>query len=842
MGIRPAAALATLRLQAVLIDCVTYAPSLSGAWRRMLSRTAPIAKLLRPVLALAAGLILALAGAAAASAQPVSVYPLPGSLYNRPQEQIAFRGIPASQIGSIEVVGSQSGVHTGTIEADSDGDGGSFLPDKPFDPGETVTVHTHLDIVGASDGTFSFKIANVAPLLSYGRLPLVRPGSDGVQHFRSAPTLEPASVTVLENHAPAADGDIFVAPQFGPLQDGPMILNPQGKLIWFDPYPVSTNTLITDFRVQELYGQPVLTWWQGNTNNGHGRGEGVIYNSHYQQIATVHAADGLDVGLHEFLITNNGDAWIIASSPVNLPGVNKPTIDSVVQEIDIKTGLVLFDWDALDHVPLSESYFTPASPGHIFDPYHANSITIAPNGDPIVSMRNTSAIYEIDRQTGSIVWTLGGKDSSFKMGPGTVTWGQHDAVLQPDGTLTVFDDGGGPPRVQRYSHGIRERIDTANHTATLISQYYHWPELAANFEGSVQPLPGGETFLGWGQQPYFSEYSAQGKQDFDARFTAPTSSYRAYRFSWNGQPLTKPALALVPNADGATELYASWNGATEVASWRVLAGPDPNSLSVVGQAPWSNFETEIADHSAAPYYAVQALSSSGQVLGTSPALATPAHIAIYGHSAFVPLRGGLGGIPASCLQSAPCHIVTSIYAGRTLVARTGREYIGAQSAGIIYFRLTARGFALLRSARGARLPVSVDAQDLGGPRAQVQLNIIGFDSLGRGPARSLQNSPSLRIVGVTDFVSNGWVGGILAGCLQATPCHVTTTLVAGGRTIAHSGSEFLGANELGYLFFRLTPQAHAMIERAPGNQLGASLVISDGQASSRAQVALIPFR
>jgi hypothetical protein len=791
---------------------------------------------------LTASVALALACTAAASAPPVSVYPLPGSAYNRPQEQIAFRGIPASQIGPIQVVGSLSGVHTGTIEADSDGQGGSFLPSKPFDPGETVTVHTKLNIVGASDGTFTFKIANVAPLLSYGKLPLVRAGNDGVQHFRSAPGLLPASVTVLENHAPAADGDIFVAPQFGPLQDGPMILNPDGKLLWFDPYPVSTNTLITDFRVQELYGQPVLTWWQGNTNNGHGRGEGVIYNSHYQQIATVRAANGLDAGLHEFLLTNNGDAWIIASSPINLPGVSKPTIDSVIQEIDIKTGLVLFEWDALDHVPLSESYFTPSSPGHIFDPYHANSITIAPNGDPIVSMRNTSAIYEIDRQTGRIVWTLGGKDSSFEMGPGTVTWGQHDAVLQPDGTLTVFDDGGGPPRVQRYSHAIHERIDTVNHTATLISAYYHWPLVAANFEGSVQLLPGGETFVGWGQQPYFSEYNAQGKQDFDARFTAPTSSYRAYRFVWSGQPLTKPALALQPDPNGATDLYASWNGATDISAWRVLAGPNPGSLKAVGEQPWRNFETEIVDHSAAPYYAVQALSATGQVLGTSPATATPAHIAIYGRSAFVPLRGGLGGIPASCLQSSPCHIITSIYAGRTLVARTGREYIGAQSAGIIYFHLSAHGFALLRSARDGRLPVRVIAQDVGGPRAQVALNIIGFYASGRGPARSLSNSPSLRIVGVTDFVSNGWVGGILAGCLQATPCHVTTTLQAGGRTIAHSGSEFFGANELGYLFFKLTLQAHAMIERAPGNQLGAALEISDGQASSRAQVALIPFR
>jgi hypothetical protein len=273
----------------------------------------------------------------------------------------------------------------------------------------------------------------------------------------------------------------------------------------------------------------------------------------------------------------------------------------------------------------------------------------------------------------------------------------------------------------------------------------------------------------------------------------------------------------------------------------VLGGASASSLQSVGVEPRRNFETEIAVHSAAPYYAVQALDSSGRVLATSPAVATPPHIAIYGHSAFVPVGGGLGGIPASCLQRTACHITTSIYAGRTLLARTGREAIGAESAGIIYFRISPYGFRLLRSARGNRLAVRVDAQDASGTRAQVSLNVIGFRSNGRGPRRSLQNAQSVRIVGVTDFVSNGWVGGILAGCLSATPCHVRTTLVAGGQTIASSGTEFLGANELGYLFFKLTPAGHRLIERAPGNQLGARLTLTDGSAVSRADVALIPF-
>ena len=765
-----------------------------------------------------------------------------GSKYNRPRTQIAFRGVAAAQIGSITVVGSQTGAHSGHIDADSDGQGASFLPDQPFAAGETVTVTSDLNIVGASSGTFSFQIGNPWGLLPLGKLPLVSAGTNGVQHFRSRPDLQPAAVSVTENRAPASEGDVFVAPQFGPNQDGPMILDPNGNLVWFDPMPVSQNTLVTNFQVQQLDGQPVLTWWQGNTNAGHGRGEGVILNRDYQQIATVKAGNGLDMGLHEFLVTPEGDAYILAASPVHLPGVGKPAVDSVVQEIDIKTGLVLFEWHALDHIPLSASYFTPHSPGHIFDPYHANSIAIAPDGNLLVSMRNTSAVYKINHQTGRVMWTLGGKHSSFRMGAGTSTWGQHDATVQPDGTVSLFDDGAGPPRVHPYSRGIHESVDTTHMTATEVRSYAHSPQLSANFEGSLQLLPDGNAFVGWGQQPYFSEYNAVGQQIFDAHFTAPSGSYRAYRFPWNAQPPNSPALAVSANANGASDLYASWNGATNVASWRILAGATPGGLAPVGGGGKRGFETHIQVHSAPPYFAVQALAAGGQVLATSPAIATPSHLAIYGRSAFVPASTGMGGLPVGCFTNNPCHVKTSVWTGRTLIARTGSEYVAKNSGGLVYFRLSPAGRRMLARARHSRLAVRVTAQDSSGARASVPLNLVPFHTSGAGPRRTLANPPALRIVGLTDFVSNGWVGGILSGCLGSAPCHASTTLSVGRTVIARTGSEFLGANELGYLTFTLTRGGHAMLADAAGGQLAAHLVVHAGNATATANIALVQFR
>ena len=728
------------------------------------------------------------------------------------------------------------------MEGDSDGQGGSFLPDQPFAPGETVTVTTQRSVVGSGSGAFSFQIAQPWGLLPYGKLPLVSGGRDGVQRFRSRPDLEPASVNVTENRAPSAEGDIFVAPQFGPTQDGPMILDPQGNLVWFRPFPVSTNALVTDFRVQQFDGQPVLTWWQGNTNSGHGRGVGVILNRQYEQIATVRAGNGLDMGLHEFLITPQGDAYIFAPSPVHLPGVGKPAVDSVVQEIDIKTGLVLFEWHSLDHVPLSASYFTPSSPGHIFDPYHANSIAVDSDGNLLVSMRNTSAVYKIDRQTGRVLWTLGGKQSNLRMGAGTTTWGQHDVVAQPDGTVTLFDDGAGPPRVHPYSRAIDERIDTTDMTAKLVHSYAHSPQLSANFEGSTQQLADGDTFVDWGQQPYFSEYSPSGRQIFDAHFTAPSGSYRAYRFAWSAQPTTNPSLAVSPNANGAVDLYASWNGATDVSSWRVLAGSSPGSLALVGSSNKSGFETHIQAHSAPPYFAVQALNASGRVLSTSATASLGSHIAIYGRSAFVPATSGVGGLPAGCFTNHPCHIKTTLRAGRTVVARTGSEYLARNSGGLVYFRLSPAGRRLLARARNRRLAVRVTARDVSGASASVALNLVSFYTDGAGPHRTLASTPSLRIVGLTDFVSRGWVGGILSGCMGSTPCHATMTLSVGHTVIAHTGSEFLGADELGYLTFTLTPAGHALLARAPGNQLAARLAIRAGKSTASATIALVGFR
>jgi hypothetical protein len=809
---------------------------LHGESRQLKALRRRIGRVLVVAAAVACG---SLAAAGSALAQPaVSVFPSPNTSWALPQTQITFRGIPASQIGQVTVVGSSTGAHSGTIEADSDGNGGSFIPSSPFAPGETVTVTTGLDVIGGSGGSFHFGIATPFGTINPMKLPMVSPGSNGVQHFHSRPDLEPASITVNSRSSAAYNGDIFLTPQFGPLQNGPMILDPSGRLIWFAPLP--PNQLATDFRVQQLGNQPVLTWWQGFTNNGSGRGEGVIVNSAYQQIATVQAGNGVQgMDLHEFLVTPQGDAWIVGVSPVHYGSLTRPLMDSVVQEIDIKTGLVLFEWHALDHVPISASFFNTNARGFVYDPYHLNSISLDRDGNPIISMRNTWAFYKVSAQTGAIMWTLGSNQNQFTRGPGTQFAFQHDVLVQPDGTFTLFDDGGGPPTVHS-ARGLRLAVNETAKTVNVIRQYAHSPALNTNFEGNVQMLPNGDAFVGWGQQPYFTEFNSAGKQIFDARFTSNTSSYRAYRFGWAGQPNTAPNIAAAANNDTTTEVWASWNGATTVSSWRVLAGPSPGSMSPFATVGRNGFETAISASTGLPYFAVQAIGSGGQVLATSGTASVGPHIGVAGRAAFVS-GTGVGGLPALCINNRACHIAVTLTVGRTVVARTGTEQVPAGGGGIIYFTLNPAGRSLLAHARGHRLLVNMHGQDVSKLSFGRYISLVPFSTSGAAPARDASQSSSLRILGLTDFVSSGNVGGILAECLGTSPCHIKTSLSVGRTVIASTGSELIGARGVGYLIFTLNAAGRSLLAHARGNQLGASVTLSDGGATARGQISLVRF-
>ncbi|MGH7910918.1 MAG: arylsulfotransferase family protein [Candidatus Dormibacteraceae bacterium] len=445
-----------------------------------------------------------------------------------------------------------------------------------------------------------------------------------LRRFHSRPDLEMPAIEVTSPARDVAPGYAFVTVGTPDVASGPLIVDNLGDPVWFRPVPEKS---VADFRVQQYGGRPVLTWWEGAIANGHGRGEVVVTGTDYQVVRHV-TAHGYDTDLHESLITPAGTALLTIYHEVtaDLSALGGPkagrALEGVIQEIDIASGLPVFEWHSLPQVALEESYAPGASNEKLpFDYFHVNSVDVDTDGNLLVSARNTWAVYKIDHQTGAVIWRLGGRKSDFTMRRGTVFAWQHDARRRPDGSITLFDNADSPQKKTKEeprSRGITLEVNEATHVASLVRQYVNGSILATS-QGSMQLLPDAHVFVGWGSEPNFTEFDQGGTIAFDAEFSSANQSYRAFRLPWSGRPPEAPSVAAEAGLSRAV-LYASWNGATEVATWQVLAGPDPQHLSRAGAAPRHGFETAIAIRPKPAYVAAQALDAAGAVLATSRAI------------------------------------------------------------------------------------------------------------------------------------------------------------------------------------------------------------------------------
>ncbi len=466
--------------------------------------------------------------------------------------------------------------------------------------------------------------------------------TDGAYHFVTEPSLRPP---MLHRDGPTLAGRLapgyilttnFYNLNYPPLvgQSGPLILDRHLQPVWFRPVP--EKVVASNLSPQTYEGQPALAWWQGVvTNTGSTEsGEDVVVNRHYQTVARLKGADGWVLTLHALTISGV-DAWVTANKNVarNLSAYggayNGALIDSAVQEYNLKTGKLLRTWDALDHIPPGDSYATVPTNGFPWDTYHVNALDLN-GGTFLVSMRNTWAAYLVNIATGRIEWTLGGKRSSFEFGPGAAFQWQHDVAFAPGSTaagprstITMFDDhccqltgGGTSVPATGPSRGLVLDLDQRTRTATLVAQYPGGDEFETEYMGDTQPLSNGNVFVGWGSEPYFSEYSSSGQRLLEGHFPGSDLSYRETLDPWVGQPLTPPVGA-ARQQGGRTTVYASWNGATRVVSWRVLAGPSASQLSAVASAAKSGFETAIPLAHSYTSFELQALDAQGRAIGSS---------------------------------------------------------------------------------------------------------------------------------------------------------------------------------------------------------------------------------
>jgi len=434
--------------------------------------------------------------------------------------------------------------------------------------------------------------------------------------FRSRPDLRIPALTVSTAGQPVAPGLLLLAPYNAPnnAQAGALIVDNTGAPVWELPL---SHLEATDLRVQTYQGRPVLTWWQGIITLGHGVGGYVIADTAYNPIAHVNAVNGHQGDLHEFLITSRGTvlltSYLVTRRDLRAVGgsANGVIQDALFQEIDIATGRLLLEWHSLDHIPITESYW-PLD-GH-WDFVHLNSIEVDSDENLLVSCRNTHTIYKIDRTTGAIIWRLGGKHSDFGVSADAAFAWQHDARRQADGTITVFDNG------ERVSRALSLNVDETHRRVTLRRAYRHPANLFASSQGNVQIQPNGNVLVGWGAQPYISEFAPSGELLFDARLGNGYMSYRAFRMPWIGSGAGAPAVATARTSDHVS-IWVSWNGDTRVRRWTALAGASATALAPVATAVRTGFETVLRISPALKHLQLRGTDATGAVLTSTAPIA-----------------------------------------------------------------------------------------------------------------------------------------------------------------------------------------------------------------------------
>ena len=319
----------------------------------------------------------------------------------------------------------------------------------------------------------------------------------------------------------------------------------------------------------------------------------------------------------------------------------------MIQEVDIETGELLFEWRAMMYYPLGASYkeYDEGHDGSGWDYIHMNSIDKDSRGNYLVSSRYTHSLTYIDGQSGEVIWIFGGKMNMFEdLSNGTATSFryQHDARWSSDEkTITLFDNGIAdmPPEAEDGplpTRGLRVQLDEANMTARVVAEYIHPHHFGAKSQGSLQELPNGNVMLGYGDTAAFTEFSYNGELLCDTHF-APESrymwsdvqSYRVYKYEWHAWPTNQPDAVLAQGADLEWAAFVSWNGATEIRSW-VLQG----SQSVMGinnntVEHWEDLETVLKTgfetsvklkYWYPPYLRFVAKDSRSKVLGISAPL------------------------------------------------------------------------------------------------------------------------------------------------------------------------------------------------------------------------------
>ncbi|KIW87636.1 uncharacterized protein Z519_11610 [Cladophialophora bantiana CBS 173.52] len=469
--------------------------------------------------------------------------------------------------------------------------------------------------------------------------------------FRSRPDLFAPILSVFERQPEKlAPGYYFVAP-YQAAQEGIHIYDNDANLIYSgfgSAGPGVSHAPQTCMYKGEIH----LCFYQGVQMLGWGHGHGLIMDKHYRIVKSIEPGSyQASSDMHEFRVINDGKQALMTQylrsvydmCPWNLCDGFGYIQQGAFQEVDIDSGEVLFEWHSLDHVHPSESWVGPSTteisgsgehPDSPWDYFHINSIDKNQDGDYLISARHTSAVYKLSGVDGHVIWRLNGAKSDYVL-DGFQFSSQHDARFISDNethtVLSLFDNGtNGFNQTQPHSTGQIIVVDHRTKVATCILNldppFVDGHAHISKSQGNMQILPNGGIIMGWGNDAFWTEYAPETHEIifYGALAWTNTMNYRVHKFdNWVGMPLTKPALWAFSKDGRDMMVYVSWNGATEVKSWRFYGGESKQGpWEEIKTVPKNGFETISRLDGAYTYSYAEALDKDGQILGTSAVQAT----------------------------------------------------------------------------------------------------------------------------------------------------------------------------------------------------------------------------
>lgn len=343
----------------------------------------------------------------------------------------------------------------------------------------------------------------------------------------------PPRMTVLRNERRALAPGSWFYTDIGPEHPALILAGPEGAPQWLQTGEGS----YCDFRLQTYRGEPVLAFWEtpDTEPEPYGPGRCVVLGLDRREVASFGEIDGAYPDEHELLLTPQGTALTTSyvrttADLTSIGGASRAVVvDSMAQEVDLRTGRLLHRWSALDHVDLTESFAGfPGNPADPYDFFHINAIEPCPDGTWLVSARYTWAVYRIDPDSGRVLWRLGGKRSDFTMPWAARFAYQHDIRREPSGRLRMFDNGTeGIAYVQQDSRILWLDLDERRRTATVARELRHPDRISGHAMGNAQVMDNGNVVVGWGTANRISEFTAGGELVFDAAL--PGTTYRAYK-------------------------------------------------------------------------------------------------------------------------------------------------------------------------------------------------------------------------------------------------------------------------------------------------------------------------